>query len=212
MKYKFTEEQFFKDIHNHVLAIDKDDGLYRHLVFSRPDSWVFKFMITTWPGYLCISGDMGCYVFTRIEDMFEFFRMDENDFMRQEEKKLQVNPAYWGEKCVAECVISKMKEFDSDLVLENVQCYFDTYFEDTENIEEKEAVWQEIESQILSAGTSEYEIFSAIQNFTTCGIDTAFTFVDFWECSYMTKTYRFMWCLHAISYAVREYDNHKIKS
>ena len=28
------------------------------------------FDIVTWPGYLCYSGDMGCFVFTRLPDMF----------------------------------------------------------------------------------------------------------------------------------------------
>jgi hypothetical protein len=36
------------------------------------------FDVVTWPGHLSISGDMGCFVFTRVDDMFTFFRGHED--------------------------------------------------------------------------------------------------------------------------------------
>jgi hypothetical protein len=50
---------------------------------------VDAFDILTWSGHLCYTGDMGTYVFARIEDMFDFFR------------GRRINPQYWGEKVIA---------------------------------------------------------------------------------------------------------------
>lgn len=53
-----------------------EDGIYRHIRFRQPGTMCMHFDLITWPGYLCYTGDMGTYVFTRLADMFEFFRTD----------------------------------------------------------------------------------------------------------------------------------------
>lgn len=92
--YECTEEGFLEDIKNHKLNILKDDGLYRHLVFKRPCTNCCRFDIVTYPGYLVISGDMGCQVFSRLTDMFEFFRTDDRDFNKNRSGGLRINPSY----------------------------------------------------------------------------------------------------------------------
>lgn len=82
-----TEERFLKDVANHKLRVVHDDGLHRHLVLSA-GSFNQRFTITTAPDTLLFTGDMGTFVFERLEDMFEFFRA-------------RVNPDYWAGKCVA---------------------------------------------------------------------------------------------------------------
>ena len=70
-----SAEGFLKDVKNHGMEVRRDDGLYRHLIFRAPkDSWHQWFEVVTWPGSLAINGDMGSWCFSRIEDMFEFFR------------------------------------------------------------------------------------------------------------------------------------------
>jgi hypothetical protein len=85
-------EQFPGDVAGHKLTVRHDDGLYRHLRCSNPGNSFYWFEIVTWPGSLAIRGDMGGgWIFSRIEDMFEFFRSHRSHGSR-------INPGYWAEK------------------------------------------------------------------------------------------------------------------
>lgn len=92
----FVEETFEKDTAKHAMTIEQDSGVYRCIAFKNPSTINYSFRLTTWPGHLAISGDMGDYMFCRLHDMFEFFRGG-------------MSLAYWEEKCVA----GETKEFDS---------------------------------------------------------------------------------------------------
>lgn len=74
----------------HRLTILRDDGLYRHWRCQAPGTYVYGFDVITWPGHLCVAGDIGAWVFSRIEDMVEFFEGDNG----------RVNLSYWSEKLV----------------------------------------------------------------------------------------------------------------
>ncbi len=89
MKQEPAEEQFLKDVAGHKMRIHRDDGLYRHLEFRGPQGWHHWFEVVTWPNGLIIRGDMGNWAFSRIEDMFSFFRGQ------------RINPGYWQEKLLA---------------------------------------------------------------------------------------------------------------
>ena len=65
---------------------------YRHLLFRQPNSGNMWFEIITWPDSLMIRGDMGSWSFSRVQDMFTFFRSDQ----------LKINPSYWTEKIDSE--------------------------------------------------------------------------------------------------------------
>ena len=73
---------------DHELSILHDEGVYRHLQMKQPNTNNMWYDIVTYPNNLVISGDMGCCVFSRINDMFQFFRTDE----------LSINYSYWSEK------------------------------------------------------------------------------------------------------------------
>ena len=84
-------ERFTQDTANHSMKIISDDGdVSRCVRFTNQGSSVYSYTLTTWPGYLCISGDMGTAVFCRTYDMFGFF--GDGD---------RINPDYWGEKLEA---------------------------------------------------------------------------------------------------------------
>jgi hypothetical protein len=72
----------------HELTIVKDDGLYHHWRCRNPATWAYGFHIVTWPGYLCLAGDIGCWTFSREPDMIEWFESDHGS----------INPHYWSEK------------------------------------------------------------------------------------------------------------------
>lgn len=82
-------DRFARDTATHQLTILHDDGLYRHLRFRATDSSFYWFDLITWPGKLAFVGDGDGYVFSRVQDMFQFFRGHE------------INPGYWAEKVVA---------------------------------------------------------------------------------------------------------------
>lgn len=83
---------FKEETSGHTMEVLRDDGLYRHLKFTNGGSQVYRFDLITWPGYLAVAGDMGEFVFTRVPDMFTFFRNDNVE---------KINPSYWAEKCMA---------------------------------------------------------------------------------------------------------------
>ena len=103
------EDQFIKDTKKHTIIIHKDDGIYRHLECSRNGSSIFSFEIMTYRGHLLVCGDMGTFVFSRDDDMFDFFRHD------------QIDPEYWAEKCVA----GETEEWSQERFIEAVREYGD---------------------------------------------------------------------------------------
>lgn len=83
-------EVFLKDVSDHKMEIALDSGTYRHLKFKQSNnSWNMHYSLVTWPGYLCICGDMGTWTFARLPDMFDFFRSP---------REMAINPSYWAEK------------------------------------------------------------------------------------------------------------------
>ncbi|MCU6618549.1 hypothetical protein OCO52_18835 [Achromobacter mucicolens] len=95
-----TENEFLKDVKNHVMEVLYEDGLHRHVRFREPGTMCMHFDLVTWPGYLCYTGDMGTYVFTRLADMFEFFRTD-REYAQRRGRRLGGNLSYWSEKLEA---------------------------------------------------------------------------------------------------------------
>lgn len=86
---RVLRRQFEKATEGNVLTIVRDDDLYRHIRVAKPDSYMYGFDIVTWPGYLAICGDIGDYMFARIDDMFDFFRKQNDE---------RIDFRYWAEK------------------------------------------------------------------------------------------------------------------
>lgn len=70
------------------MEIVQDEGVHRHIRFRRPGTSLYSFDLTTWPGYLAISGDVEVFVFSRERDMFGFFGGN----------RKHIDPGYWAEK------------------------------------------------------------------------------------------------------------------
>ena len=100
-----ARERFARDTAEHALTVLHDDGVYRHLRLQKPGTSVYFYDLTTWPGYLAISGDAGHYLFARLYDMFEFFAeqpggesVDAAPASRKHVVEGRINPGYWAEK------------------------------------------------------------------------------------------------------------------
>jgi hypothetical protein len=193
-------EIFLKDIATHQMEILNDTGVHRCLKFSRIDgSCDMHFYLATWPGHLAISGDMGTFVFNRLEDMFNFFRC-------KKEGELSIDSSYYAEKCEAEDTrTGGIRQFCSDQLKDAVQDRFDDHFEDPGSDEAKKC-WEALEDEVLCAENS-YDAHERSRNFEHEG----FTLSDFWEAHIERKTFHFIWCLYAIAWGIRQYDDEKDK-
>lgn len=58
-------EMFRKDTTAHRLTVQHEDGLYRHLRWAKPGTGECAIEVTSIPGYLIVTGDMGSWTFHR---------------------------------------------------------------------------------------------------------------------------------------------------
>jgi len=183
--------QFDKDIKTHVMTIIRDDGLYRHIQFRRPGSSTYHYEILTWPGFLCICGDMGTSVFRRTEDMFTLFRSE------------RINPGYWGEKLQSIGTFTGYKKFSAEVFKEQIKSHFEDWEIEPENI--KAEVWADIEDKVLNAHDGEpYLAYEAVQEYKS---EYGYRFVDFFDGGACDEfTYHYIWILYAIVEGIRQYD------
>lgn len=185
------KSDFLNVVQNHTLEVRKDDGLYRHLVLSNGGSSFYRFDLVTWPGYLAFTGDMGAFVFSRIPDMFAFFREKE------------INASYWAEKVVAENVHRGIEQFSVEIfrarVLSRVRSYFD--LEDGQPLPKN--VQEEI--QPLLDAEDEWECVEQMRNFAS----ELVTFPDFWDSDTRDYTRTYLTACYAIVWAIEQYDARK---
>jgi len=200
-----TEERFLDDIKNHQLTVIRNDQTNRHLKFKKPGTICYGFDIITWPGHLCITGDMGTYVFQRVHDMFEFFRTDKPYADAHPEKSLFINAGYWGEKLLSIDKHGGYREFDEEDFAERVTQHFNEWKESASpTTEQTKELWQEITDEVLSAIDRSGEAAClSVDNF----YHEEFSFTDFFdggrpEC----HTFHYLWCLYAIAWAIIQYD------
>lgn len=204
--YACTRERFLNNIARHTMTVLRDEGVYRHLRFRETNTGCFWFDLITYPGTLVIDGDMGTYVFRRTEDMFEFFRTD-NEYARSKGDEFGINPGYWGEKLRSVDVDGGYKEFDPEIFARIVKTQFDEWVEAEGPSEEaKTEVWEGIETEVLwgvEEGGPEKSIEAAMEFRNE---DHDFEFVDFWDNNFKSFTYCFIWCCYAIAWGVNLYD------
>lgn len=218
-----TEALFLRDVAEHQMTVIRDDGVNRHIRFIRPGSSSYYFDLITWPGYLCYTGDMGCYVFSRLDDMFEFFRTDRRS--PKEGKTLNINPGYWSEKLRAVDSSGRhgvsAEEFDPDrfreLVIEQMRQWVrgDGRLESGVNSyglnhEQRRELWDTVKEEVLdSAEDNEALATAAIYDFHHKTPDREFYFQDFFEHRLTRFTFHFEWCCYALAWAIEQYDNAK---
>jgi hypothetical protein len=188
-----TQESFMKDVEQHQMTIVRDDGTHRHMIFAKPGTYCQRFELITWPGHLCYSGDMGTFVFRRLEDMFAFFRDD-----RPDNGKLRINLGYWAEKLEAADRCDAAQCWSEDKFRAVIESYLDNDG-DPVSTELREAVEEEV---LSSLGDGEHEAYRAASQFEHEG----FRFNDLWDHDFKAYTYRFIWCCYALAWGIKQYD------
>ena len=202
--YPEAAARFTSDTDEHRMTVVLDQGLHRHLSFRAPGTSMYWFDIVTWPGNLVIRGDMGTFAFARIDDMFDFFGAGRD-----------VNPGYWEEKLTTGR--DEAKRYDDGLykrlVTQHVEDHIgDSYPDEAElNVDEiqqqraeikalRDAVEEELLGDYADTG-HENGAHSALQDFHHNG----FEFHDTWEWDLKDWTAQYLWCCHAIRWAISQY-------
>jgi len=197
MGYACTEERFLRDVKDHHMKVLRDDGVDRHLRFRRPGTICYGFDLITWAGHLCITGDCGTYVFARITDMFEFFRV-----APRYEGTLHINTGYWHEKVLAKDRHGGCEEYSRDAFHKAIKEWFKVWSEYQPKGLRDEG-WRYVEEQVLSHDENEYDAINAALSFSYESLD----FQDFWEVNLREYTFRYVWCLYAIVWGIQQYDS-----
>lgn len=192
-----SDEEFLGHVAKHELTIVADGDRHRQLTFKDPATFNRHFHLTTWPGYLAFSGDMGCFVFARLPDMFEFFRGDSIDF------------GYWAEKLQAVDKSDGYMEFSAAFYHAAIKSDFEGWGFDDER--QKAEAWKAIERAGLT--DDPYDVDQALNDAMRykCPV-TGRGFPDFYEHTLKDFTWRFVWACRAIRWGIEQYDAAKAKA
>lgn len=203
-----TEELFLRDVQGHTMEVLRDDGVYRHLRFRkpRPASSSYWFDLITWPEMLCINGDMGTYVFSRLTDMFEFFRTD-----KRHDHQLGINLGYWAEKLKAPNSRAA-EEFDSkkfDTAIKGLLIDWIKEHRGDTSKEERRDLWETVGEEVLNLSDDQDGNRKQAAAYDFCHqVNPArkFYFRDLFELDFQDYTFHFVWCCYAIAWGIQRYD------
>jgi hypothetical protein len=215
-------DRFKRDTADHVMTVLHDDGLYRHIRCARPErSWNAWFEVITWPGSLAIKGDMGgAYIFSRLDDMFEFFRSGGSSH--------GINPGYWAEKLSDHG--RSVRTYSEDVLKEHIEdClkeYAEGYADQVADYARAKEVYDGL--PLLERATrpapvqprNATEIRALIARCDEDGelshpdeardllrdLELAGVCSDTWEWNLDDWDWPFLWACHAIVWAIRQYD------
>lgn len=207
------EARFLRDVEKHEMTIIRDDGVNRHLRFKTPGTSCYYFDIVTWSGHLCYTGDMGTFVFSRIDDMFAFFRMDDHDWNKNP-NGLSINPGYWSEKLLAADRNDGVEEWDEDEFTRRVNEVRVGWMRWAKSLgiskEYRRELWEAVDRKVLEEPSNGHVCVAAIWNFYhTTSDGERFEFVDFFDGSMHKFTLRFLWCCYALAWGINMYDKSK---
>lgn len=210
-------DEFLEHVKNHKMTVLHDDGTYKHLRFKQPDTNNRYFELMFYPNYSVITGDMGAWTFSRIEDMMKFHRGD----------GLDIDFRYWKEKVVS-CSrfgagnISAFSDFDFKEFRGKITRHIDDWFEHSDVEQSKIddlkrdvhdcifvpiSDWQRCKGADLKA----YELLSDYEYFytTDCG-SKKFQFEDVHEFgSWGKMTGYFAFACYALRWGIQQYDEAK---
>ena len=218
---KDARERFLRCVPKHQLIIKRDNGVYRHLRFKEPGRFAYYFDLITWPGCLCIEGDCGSYTFKRLYDMFEFFRREPGDFMRDD--GLSINPDYWAQKLEAQSCNGRspgnVRRWSPERFEEAVKGdVIDHMRHNMRGVDRYElrgsgalskarrALIEAVREEVLEHSGDEHTAMQAAHEFDFDEGDERFCFQDFYEHDCTEWDYQYLWNCFAIVWGIQRYD------
>jgi hypothetical protein len=192
--YPESAARFARETRGHEMTVLHDDGLYRHLRFSSSARGYgeYWFDLITWPGRLAICGDVGDgYIFSRLPDMFEFFRAD---------RRWGINPHYWAEKLGGGR--RSVKTYSEELLRQLVT---ERFVEDARyNGGVPAGTGKALRTWVLDEDLSdEHTALRVLEDFAHQGYEFR---DDLWEWDFHDYESQFLWCCHAIVWGIARYD------
>ena len=213
-----VQTRFLSDVVEHRMKVHMDTGVYRHLECSKPGTNCYRFDITTWPGYLCVTGDMGTWTFSRLRDMFEFFG---GAFEHG------INTGYWSEKFEAGSGCNReliCKDYDHDSFCADLLRWQNDYLEVDEDAEpEEDEDWDDDDAtpdsdearireivRELTRGSfsNEHEAYQALYEANWPSSVSAWDICE--GITFKTYTDHFRWILFAIVWGIGRYYNTRL--
>ena len=217
------EKEFFEHVKNHKIVVSLDNGVHRHITLKQPGTVNRQFHLVTFPGYLCYTGDMGSFVFTRLEDMFEFFREKPSRTLEELGLKLYTNHSYWSEKLIAsDCrgrFEGKSTEFNAErfkeVIIEDYLRRWIRASRESESLtkDERRELWEAVHDEIIeqcdsygeNIQTKAYEFnWSPSRGYGEKA--PSFHFDDLFEHNFQQYTHSFRWACLAIAWGILQYD------
>ncbi|MFJ8208166.1 hypothetical protein [Streptomyces sp. NPDC096033] len=187
--YSEIAARFARDTADHQMTVLHEDGLYRHLRFRQPQRNSYWFDLVTWPGVLHVRGDFGrdSYTFTRLTDMFEFFRSKDG-----------INAHYWGEKL--DGGRDSVREYSEDAFRQIVR---ELFVDAVRYSDAPAGLGKAVRTYLLDYDLSdETEARRLLGEFEFKG----FQFRDTWEFTFDDWDWSFLWACHAIQWGIAQYD------
>lgn len=211
-----AEAEFLTDVGAHQMRIIKEDGTHRHIRFQKPGTMCMHFDLITWPGYLCYTGDMGTFVFSRLNDMFEFFRTD-REYAQQQGKQLGINRSYWAEKLQAvdgNRHVTGATEFDEVAFKRVINEYRVRWMREAKaegllDKEQRRELWEDAEHRVLDELDNGGQMaMHAAYGYTWSPSNSNYQwdFGDFFDNNFQKYTRTFEWCCYALAWGIQQYD------
>ncbi len=207
-----AQESFLRDVADHQMIVSHDDGVRRHITFKRLGSSCYAFSLVTWPGYLAYTGDMGSFMFCRLPDMFDFFRMNPSDWNFNKTGGLSINPGYWAEKLVSTDRNGGHKKFDPERFKQVIHEYrLDWVRSDRGRAltkEQRRELW-EAAGDVMNVAEDGYQKAGQAAHDFSYRFDNSkhwFEFTDLFDHNFDRPTYHFVWCCYALAWGIKQYD------
>jgi hypothetical protein len=189
---EYLTEKFARETKDFRLEVLQDDGMYRHLVFCSPKTMLGNFNLTTWPGYLHIGGDRDGFTFSRLPDMFEFFRLHGSN---------QINPDYWQEKITDGR--ERAKEYSRELMEQRI-------WEDVRHAYQircaPEGLAKAVQEKLIEGCDESLEAWDTAYQAVDAFSHDGFHFYDICEWSCAAYNYHFLMSCHAVAAIISAYD------
>ena len=192
--YEEAKKAFLERFEKFEMIIEKDDGVFRHLRFRDPKEMHGWFNITTAPDMLVVRGDYGTYVFSRVYDMFNFFRGTGG-----------TDPGYVASKAIAQPVegARACSVFDQRKLKEQVAEAFG-YYLDYEHYDKSEEVKEDYTEELYDFldELDSWEALYEADGTEMCDSGFMFRCYDF---SPEVLSYSYLWSYFAVVYGIERY-------
>lgn len=193
--------RFKRDTRDHRMTILQDAGVFRHIRVRNPRSIAYSFNVTTVPGRLVFTGDMGSFVFARLPDMFEFHRIN------WDHKTPTIDYHYWAQKVEAADKHVGLEDFDADhFKATALREFWNHAWPDART---RRGAWErEIRDCIERDYRDSHDAITAMMEVSyPLGYQHEHPFSEFYEYGPFTKPgFHFRWVCWAIAATIHDYD------